>query len=63
MPSYQKLALNYDSPNGDIRDQSSIASHTNPSKFVLLPSVWNRLKIRDLYGAVSNFHPSAGNYN
>ena len=34
-----------------------MARHTNPSKFVPVPSVWNRLKIREiLYGAVSNFH-------
>ena len=26
-----------------------IASHTNPSKFVLVPSVWNQLKIREIY--------------
>ena len=26
-------------PDGDIRDQSLIASHTNPSKFVAAPSV------------------------
>ena len=39
-------------------DQSLIASHTNPAKFFLVPSVWNQLKnYRDLYGAVSNFHP------
>ena len=26
-----------------------MASHTNPSKFVLVPSVWNQLKIREIY--------------
>ena len=44
MPSYQTLA-----PDRDIREQSLIASHTNPSKFVLVPSVWNQLKIRQIY--------------
>ena len=52
--------------NGDIRDQSLIVSHTNPSKFVLVPSVWNQLKIREIYmGQYQTFilYISAGNYN
>ena len=44
MPSYQIAIL-----DGDLRDQSLIASHTNPSKLVLVPSVWNQLKIRQIY--------------
>ena len=53
-------------PDGDIRDQSLIASHTNPSKFVPVPSVWNQLKIREIYmGQYQTFilYISAGNYN
>ena len=52
--------------DGDIRDQSLIASHTNPSKVVLVPSVWNQLKIREIYmGQYQTFilYISAGNYN
>ena len=33
----------------DARDQSLIASHANPSKFVPVLSVWNQLKIREIY--------------
>ena len=61
MPSYQKLALNC-----NYKDQSLIASHTNPLKFVLVPSVWNQLKIREMYmGQYQTFilYISAGNYN
>ena len=52
MPSYQKLALNCNSR------WSYKASYTNPmfdsilykpSKLVLVPSVWNQLKIREIY--------------
>ena len=42
-----------------------IASHTKPSKFVPVPSVWNRLKIREIYmGQYQTFtlNISAGNY-
>ena len=52
--------------NGDIRDQSLIASHTNLLKFVLVPSVWNQLKIREIYmGQYQTFilYILAGNYN
>ena len=62
MSSYLLIAI----PDGDIRDQSLIASHTNPSKFVLVPSVWNQLKIREIYmGQYQTFilYISAGNYN
>ena len=62
MPSYQILALNCNSRC----DQSLIASHTNPSKFVLVPSVWSQLKIREIYmGQYQIFilYISAGNYN
>ena len=49
----------------DIRDQSLIAS-TNRSKFALVPSVWNQLKIRETYmGQYQTFilYILAGNYN
>ena len=52
--------------DGDVRDQSLIASHANPSKFVLVLSVWNQLKIREIYlGQYQTFIPYilAGNYN
>ena len=50
----------------EIRDQSLIVSHTNPSKFVLVPSVWNQFKIREIYmGQYQTFilYILAGNYN
>ena len=43
-----------------------IASHTNPSKFVLVPSVWNQLKIREIcMGQYQTFilYISSGKYN
>ena len=65
MPSSQKLALNCNSRRR-YKGQSLIASHTSPSKFVPVPSVWNRLKIREIcMGQYQTFilYISAGNYN
>ena len=57
MPSYQKLARNCNSRWRYTGSKFDSIPY-KPFKFVLVPSVWNQLKNeRDLYGAVSNFHP------
>ena len=66
MSSSQKISSELQFPMEIYRDQSLIASHTNPSKFVLVPSVWNRLKLREIYmGQFQTLilYISAGNYN
>ena len=54
-------------PDGNMRNQSLITTHTDPSKFLLVRSVWNRLKIREIYimGQYQTLilYISAGNYN
>ena len=65
MPSYPKLALNCNS-RWRYKGSKFDSIHTNPSKFVLVPSLWNQLKIREIYmGQYQTFilYISAGNYS
>ena len=66
MPSSQKLSLNCNSRRRYKGSKFDSIRDTNLSKFVPVPSVWNRLKIREICMEQYQtfiFYTSAGNYN